>query len=146
MCVAGDTRSSLPFLLGALLASNADRWPREARASRRGELLLVVLSRLLDKESCPLAARPVCAHSASEPDYCMIACQAAARDRYLQYISHNAYIYVSVLDLSFCEGAKQAFELTMRNIGQVLSSRSDALAACVHLHHKTQPVSACPVE
>ena len=39
--------------------------------------------------------------------------------RYLQYISHNAYIYVAVHDLSFCEGARQAFELTMRNIGQV---------------------------
>jgi hypothetical protein len=39
--------------------------------------------------------------------------------RYVQYISHNAYILVAVHDLSFCEGAKQAFELTMRNIGQV---------------------------
>lgn len=37
----------------------------------------------------------------------------------MQYISHNAYIYVAVHDLSFCEGAKQAFELTLRNIGQV---------------------------
>ena len=39
--------------------------------------------------------------------------------RYVQYISHNAYIYVAVHDFSFCEGAKQAFELTLRNIGQV---------------------------
>jgi len=50
---------------------------------------------------------------------CCLLCCLDCSTRYLQYISHNAYIYVSVLDLSFCEGAKQAFELTMRNIGQV---------------------------
>ena len=35
--------------------------------------------------------------------------------RFLQYISHNAYIYVAVHDLTFTEGARQAFELTLRN-------------------------------
>ena len=34
-------------------------------------------------------------------------------------MSHNGYILVAVHDLSFCEGARQAFELTLRNIGQV---------------------------
>ena len=51
--------------------------------------------------------------------HCCLRCCLDAGTRYLQYISHNAYIYVSVHDLSFCEGAKQAFELTLRNIGQV---------------------------
>lgn len=41
--------------------------------------------------------------------------------RYVQCISHNAYILVAVHDLSFRDGAKQAFELTMRNIGQAIS-------------------------
>ena len=50
---------------------------------------------------------------------CCLRCCLDCSTRYLQYISHNAYIYVAVHDLSFCEGAKQAFELTMRNIGQV---------------------------
>lgn len=51
--------------------------------------------------------------------HCCLRCCLDAGTRYLQYISHNAYIYVAVHDLSFCEGAKQAFELTLRNIGQV---------------------------
>jgi len=50
---------------------------------------------------------------------CCLRCCLDVSTRYLQYISHNAYIYVAVHDLSFCEGAKQAFELTMRNIGRV---------------------------
>jgi hypothetical protein len=51
---------------------------------------------------------------------CMQVLTTARRPhRYVQYISHNAYIYVAVHDFSFCEGAKQAFELTLRNIGQV---------------------------
>ena len=37
----------------------------------------------------------------------------------LASITKNAYIYVAVHDLAFCEGGKQAFELTLRNIGQV---------------------------
>ena len=51
--------------------------------------------------------------------HCCLRCCLDAGTRYLQYISHNAYIYVAVHDLTFCEGAKQAFELTLRNIGQV---------------------------
>jgi len=39
--------------------------------------------------------------------------------RYLQYMSHNAYILVAMHDVSFCEGAQQAFTLTLSNIGQV---------------------------
>jgi len=50
---------------------------------------------------------------------CCLLCCLDFTTRYVQYISHNAYILVAVHDLSFCEGAKQAFELTMRNIGQV---------------------------
>ena len=36
-----------------------------------------------------------------------------------RYVSHNAYILVAVHDVSFCDGAQQAFELTISNIGQV---------------------------
>ena len=50
---------------------------------------------------------------------CCLRCCLDCSTRYLQYISHNAYIYVAVHHLSFCEGAQQAFELTLRNIGQV---------------------------
>lgn len=50
---------------------------------------------------------------------CCLRCCLDCSTKYLQYISHNAYIYVAVHDLSFCEGAQQAFELTLRNIGQV---------------------------
>jgi len=50
---------------------------------------------------------------------CCLLCCLDCVTKYVQYISHNAYIYVAVHDLSFCEGAQQAFELTLRNIGQV---------------------------
>lgn len=50
---------------------------------------------------------------------CCLLCCLDCSTKYVQYISHNAYIYVAVHDLSFCDGAKQAFELTLRNIGQV---------------------------
>ncbi len=49
---------------------------------------------------------------------CCLLCCLDCSTKYVQYISHNAYIYVAVHDFSFCEGAKQAFELTLRNIGQ----------------------------
>lgn len=50
---------------------------------------------------------------------CCMHCCLDCSTKYVQCISHNAYILVAVHDLSFCDGAKQAFELTMRNIGQV---------------------------
>ena len=50
---------------------------------------------------------------------CCLLCCLDFSTKYLQYISHNAYIYVAIHDLPFCDGAKQAFELTLRNIGQV---------------------------
>jgi len=50
---------------------------------------------------------------------CCLRCCLDVTTRYIQYISHNAYIYVAVHDLSFAEGAKQAFDLTLRNIGRV---------------------------
>ena len=49
---------------------------------------------------------------------CCMHCCLDCSTKYVQCISHNAYILVAVHDLSFCDGAKQAFELTMRNIGQ----------------------------
>ena len=51
--------------------------------------------------------------------HCCLRCCLDHTTRFLQYISHNAYIYVAVHDLTFTEGARQAFELTLRNIGQV---------------------------
>ena len=50
---------------------------------------------------------------------CCLRCCLDRSTRFLQYISHTAYIYVAVHDLTFAEGARQAFELTLRNIGQV---------------------------
>jgi len=50
---------------------------------------------------------------------CCLRCCLDAGTRYLQYMSHNAYVLVSVHDVTFCEGARQAFELTLSNIGQV---------------------------
>jgi len=50
--------------------------------------------------------------------WCLRCCLDGAT-RLLQYLSHNAYILLAVHDLSFCQGAKMAFELTMANIGQV---------------------------
>ena len=49
---------------------------------------------------------------------CCMHCCLDCSTKYVQCISHNAYILVAVHDLSFLDGAKQAFELTMRNIGQ----------------------------
>jgi len=51
--------------------------------------------------------------------HCCLRCCLDSATRLLQYLSHNAYILVAVHDLSFCQGAKMAFELTMANIGQV---------------------------
>lgn len=51
--------------------------------------------------------------------HCCLRCCLDGAARLLQYLSHNAYILVAVHDLSFCQGAKMAFELTMANIGQV---------------------------
>jgi len=51
--------------------------------------------------------------------HCCLRCCLDGATRLLQYLSHNAYILLAVHDLSFCQGAKMAFELTMANIGQV---------------------------
>jgi hypothetical protein len=51
--------------------------------------------------------------------HCCLRCCLDSATRLLQYLSHNAYILLAVHDLSFCEGARMAFELTMANIGQV---------------------------
>ena len=51
--------------------------------------------------------------------HCCLRCCLDGAARLLQYLSHNAYVLVAVHDLSFCQGAKMAFELTMANIGQV---------------------------
>jgi len=63
-------------------------------------------------------------HSGLTPDLrrlakCCTHCCLDCSTRYVHAISHNAYILVAVHDTSFCEGARQAFELTMRNVGQV---------------------------
>ena len=50
---------------------------------------------------------------------CCLRCCLDGSTRWVQYASHNAYVLLSVHDLPFCEGARQAFELTMRNIGRV---------------------------
>ena len=58
---------------------------------------------------------------------CCLLCCLDCSTKYVQYISHNAYIYVAIHDLSFCDGAKQAFELTLRNIGQVSHHKHAAM-------------------
>ena len=68
---------------------------------------------------------------------CCLRCCLDCSTKYLQYISHNAYIYVSVHDLSFCEGAQQAFELTLRNIGQARATRTRP-------QHDATPDAAAP--
>ena len=39
---------------------------------------------------------------------CCLRCCLDAGTRYLQYMSHNAFVLVSVHDVAFCEGARQA--------------------------------------
>uniref|UniRef100_A0A7S4B0R5 Choline transporter-like protein n=1 Tax=Chrysotila carterae TaxID=13221 RepID=A0A7S4B0R5_CHRCT len=63
-------------------------------------------------------------NSGSKPELrgvaqCCLRCCLDVATKYLQFMSHNAYTLVASHDVSFCEGAKQAFELTLSNIGQV---------------------------
>jgi len=51
--------------------------------------------------------------------HCCLRCCLDVATRHLQYMSHNAYVLVAVHDVGFCEGARQAFELTLSNIGRV---------------------------
>ena len=49
LCEPGDSRTSVSVFPRALLAPSSDGWPRQARVAWRGQLLPIVLSRLLDQ-------------------------------------------------------------------------------------------------
>jgi len=50
---------------------------------------------------------------------CCFRCCLDKLTRFVQYMSHNAYVYVTTRDYSFAEGARAAFELTLGSIGEV---------------------------
>lgn len=107
----------------AMLVASVGRTLRYSAGSLALGALLVIPGRLFRffLEHCLHQAQT---DASGKPElrgvaHCCLHCCLNTSTRYLQYISHNAYVLVAVHDVGFTEGARHAFELTLSNIGKV---------------------------